>query len=70
MKKSLMERFDDLLSHLNSEENDMALELRADLEAFITNTNMSVAFLEALQDAGVDNWDGYRIAQQTLMMEE
>ncbi|QFP93790.1 hypothetical protein [Pectobacterium phage Wc4-1] len=66
MKKPLMERFDDLLSHLNAEENDMALELRADLEVMITQANADRAWGEALVEAGIDEWEGIERASSFL----
>lgn len=36
MKQQILKQFDSLLSHLNSEENEMAAELRAELEKALT----------------------------------
>lgn len=55
-----------LLSHLNSEENDMAL-------AFVEKVRKAeedVEFLNALRACGVDNWDGYSDAVEMLEGEE
>lgn len=40
MKQQILKQFDSLLSHLNSEENEMAAELRAELEKALTSKTM------------------------------
>lgn len=56
---SIVAKFKELLSHLNSEENEMALELLSELKEAENNLH----WLDCLDSAGVDNWDGYEIAQ-------
>ena len=48
-------KFDALMSHLNSEENEMAAEFRKELEGLVKDSN----HLGTLQSLGVDNWHGY-----------
>lgn len=44
MKQQILKQFDSLLSHLNSEENEMAAEFRDELEkAFTTKTIFLIA---------------------------
>lgn len=42
MKAEILRKFDSLLSHLNSEENEMAAELRAKLEEALTTKTMYI----------------------------
>jgi len=62
MKQQILKQFDSLLSHLNSEENEMAAELRAELEKALTSKTMyliaggtdgytSIQWFESYQDA-------------------
>lgn len=62
----LLARFDDLLSHLNSEENDMALEFREEL----VKASHKLEKLEALENYGVDNWEGYGEAVSSISDDE
>lgn len=62
----LLARFDDLLSHLNSEENDMALEFREEL----VKASRNLEKLEALENYGVDNWEGYGEAISSISDDE
>lgn len=48
-------KFDALMSHLNSEENEMAAEFRTELEGLVKDSE----HLNTLRNRGVDNWDGY-----------
>ena len=48
-------KFDALMSHLNSEENEMAAEFRAELNGLVRDSD----HLNTLRNRGVDNWDGY-----------
>lgn len=57
---SIVSKFDQLLSLLNAEENELAIELRAEIE----DAFESSLFLTHLEDAGVDNWSGYGLAQE------
>lgn len=58
----LEQMLDKLLSHLNSEENEMALELKAELH----KADKRLDLLDALEAAGVDNWHGFEHAQDML----
>lgn len=51
----MLELFDNLLSHLNAEDNDMALRVRAK----IAMAEERLEKLDALEAGGVDNWPGY-----------
>lgn len=48
-------KFDALMGHLNSEENEMAAEFRKELECLIVDADK----LACLEAGGVDNWDFY-----------
>lgn len=57
----MLELYSQLLSHLNAEENDMALEFEAKLIELLSQQdqlNEDSQFLQCLKNAGVDNWDG------------
>lgn len=56
----ILNQFDQLMAHLNGEENDMAAEFREALE-YVSD---AAEFLDCLESAGVDNWDGYEYAQE------
>ena len=47
--------FNQVLAHLNAEENEMAAEFMAVLQ----DAQKDVYHLNNLQNRGVDNWDGY-----------
>lgn len=51
----MLELFDNLLAHLNAEDNDMALKMRAR----IAMAEERLEKLDALEAGGVDNWSGY-----------
>lgn len=51
----LLNKFDSLLSHLNSEDNDMAHEF----ETMLQESCKRLDKLDALEAGGVDNWSGY-----------
>lgn len=63
---SIVKKFDQLMSHLNGEDNSMAEEFRAELEKVQEDSE----FLECLKSAGVDNWDGYSEAQEMMWPED
>lgn len=63
---TILEHFDQLMSHLNGEENSMAEEFRIALEKVQEDSE----FLECLKSAGVDNWDGYSEAQEMMWPED
>lgn len=60
MSKHILTRFNELLWHLNSEDNDLAHEFYKELEKVSDKAD----FLECLEALGVDNWDGYDLAQE------
>ena len=69
----MLELYRQLLSHLNAEENDMALEFEARLIELLNQQdqlNEDSQFLQCLKNAGVDNWDGYSIAQEEMWPED
>lgn len=55
----ILNQFDQLMAHLNGEENNMAAKFREALES----VSDAAEFLDCLEAAGVDNWDGYEYAQ-------
>ena len=61
----MLNKFDNLLSHLNAEDNDMAAEVRAVLVKVVEKAE----FLDCLKACGVDNWDGYSDAQEMMWPE-
>lgn len=63
---SIVKKFDQLMSHLNGEDNSMAEEFCAELEKVQEDSE----FLECLKSAGVDNWDGYSEAQEMMWPED
>ena len=68
----MLELYSQLLSHLNAEENDMALEFEAKLIELLNQQdqlNEDSQFLQCLNNAGVDNWDGYSFAQEEMWPE-
>lgn len=60
----LLKKFDAVLAHLNSEENELALEFRKELEEFIDEAEDQDLWVACLEGAGVDNWRGYDYAQE------
>ncbi|WQZ00618.1 hypothetical protein [Klebsiella phage vB_KpnP_cmc355D] len=56
---SILKKFDELMSHLNGEENGMADEFRKKLEARLEFLERQDAELSALEAGGVDNWEWY-----------
>jgi len=56
---SLIKKFEDLLSHLNSEENGMAEEFKAELEEYIKSSEDDALWRNCLENGGVDNWGYY-----------
>lgn len=63
---SILKKFDQLMSHLNGEDNSMAEEFRAELEKVQEESE----FLNCLKACGVDNWDGYSDAHQMMWPED
>lgn len=56
---SLSVKFEQLMGHLNSEENEMANEFLAELEKTLMELEGDSNHLRMLINRGVDNWDGY-----------
>lgn len=67
---SLLTKLDDVLSHLNAEENELALEFREALKEELEDTGERLRWLDCLEDAGVDNWSGIDYAQKAFHGEE
>lgn len=61
----LSAKFEQIMSHLNAEDNGMALEFLEELKS----ADEDLEFLECLRSAGVDNWDGYSEAQEMMWPE-
>lgn len=55
----ILQKYDELLSHLNSEDNVLALELKKLLQAKITDAADDKLWRECLEAGGVDNWSWY-----------
>jgi hypothetical protein len=58
----LLKKLDAVLAHLNSEENELALEFREELSEYIEESSERSLWLMCLEDAGVDNWSGIDFA--------
>lgn len=56
---SLSVKFERLMGHLNSEENEMANEFLAEMEKTLAELEGDSNHLRMLINRGVDNWDGY-----------
>lgn len=56
---SILKKFDELMSHLNGEENGMSDEFRKKLEARLEFLERRDNELSALEAGGVDNWEWY-----------
>lgn len=52
----LLKKFDELMSHLNGEENSMAEEFREALAAKLYSDADDRLWRECLESDGVDNW--------------
>lgn len=59
MSKSLVERFDELMCHLNGEENELADKFRKALEKRINKAEDDALWRSSLEAGGVDNWCWY-----------
>lgn len=55
----LLKKFDELMSHLNGEENSLAEEFREALSAELDHAADDRAWRECLESGGVDNWSGF-----------
>ena len=58
----LLIKFDELMSHLNGEENSLAEEFREALSAELDRAAADRLWRECLEAGGVDNWSGYHEA--------
>lgn len=56
---NLLDEFDGLMSHLNSEENGLAEEFRIALRASLRESELNALWRNCLEGGGVDNWEGY-----------
>lgn len=55
----LLKKFDELMSHLNGEENSLAEEFREALSAELDLAADDRLWRECLESRGVDNWSGF-----------
>lgn len=55
----MLEQLEELLSHLNAEDNEMALEFKAKLKQLQEKADKDALWRECLEAGGVDNWSGY-----------
>lgn len=55
----LLKKFDELMSHLNGEENSMAEEFREALAAKLDSAADDRLWRECLESGGVDNWSWF-----------
>lgn len=56
---SLLDKFDELLGHLNSEDNELAAEFRKQLSDKLKDAEMDALWRSCLEGGGVDNWSWY-----------
>lgn len=56
---SLLKKFDELLGHLNSEDNELAAEFRKKLKAKLDDAEMDALWRSCLESGGVDNWSWF-----------
>lgn len=59
MSKGLREKFMELMSHLNSEENEMGQEFAVMLDKHIEDAQDDSLWRSCLENGGVDNWHGH-----------
>lgn len=55
----ILKKYDELLSHLNSEDNVLALELKKLLEDKVHSAARDALWRQCLEAGGVDNWSWY-----------
>lgn len=55
----MLEQLEELLSHLNAEDNEMALEFKAKLKQLQDKADKDALWRECLEAGGVDNWSWY-----------
>lgn len=55
----MLEMLEELLSHLNAEDNGMALEFKAKLKQLQEKADKDALWRECLEAGGVDNWSWY-----------
>lgn len=60
----LLKQFDNLMSHLNAEDNDSAKTFRANLQLALEEAADDSLWRDCVTGAGVDNWDGYEYAME------
>lgn len=55
----LLKQFDDLMGHLNSEDNGAAFSFRKMLEYALLDAEDDAMWRSCLESGGVDNWSWY-----------
>lgn len=55
----MLEQLEELLSHLNAEDNEMALKFKAKLKQLQEKADKDALWRECLEAGGVDNWSWY-----------
>lgn len=55
----MLEQLEELLSHLNAEDNKMALEFKAKLKQLQEKADKNALWRKCLEAGGVDNWSWY-----------
>lgn len=55
----MLEMLEELLSHLNAEDNDMALKFKAKLKQLQDKAEKDALWRSCLESGGVDNWSWY-----------
>lgn len=63
---SLSKKFDQLMSHLNGEDNEMADEFRKELVELCATAQDDGNWRAAFEAAGVDNWSGCDYAYEIM----
>lgn len=66
---NLLEKFDGLTARLHADDVEgfeLAEKLRKELEEYIEDSEDGREWLNALESAGVDNWEGYGFALEIL----
>lgn len=55
----MLEQLEELLSHLNAEDNNMALKFKAKLKQLQDKADKDALWRQCLESGGVDNWSWY-----------
>lgn len=56
---SILQKYDELLAHLNSEDNALGLELKEMLKEKLHQAGRDRLWRECLESGGVDNWSWF-----------